>query len=88
MRGIRTDEWKYIRYPHGDGSKDRHQAELYRIKDDPYETKNLIADPRYAGKVKELRSRLERLKVQARAVPDKMPLDAGIKTELPDAKIR
>ena len=88
VRGIRTDEWKYIRYPHGDGSRDRHSAELYRIKDDPYETKNVINDPQYAGKVKELRSRLERLMVDARAVPDKMPIDQGIKTELPDAKIR
>ena len=29
--------WKYIRYPHGDGSADRHLAELYDLKQDPDE---------------------------------------------------
>ena len=29
VRGIRTADWKYIHYPHGDGSPDRYQAELY-----------------------------------------------------------
>src|SRR4029079_1260866 len=24
IRGIRTDEWKYVHYPRGDGSPDRH----------------------------------------------------------------
>ena len=42
MRGIRTAEWKYIHYPHGDGKPDRHLAELYDLKNDPGELKNLI----------------------------------------------
>ena len=25
IRGIRTDRWKFVRYPHGDGSPDRHR---------------------------------------------------------------
>ncbi len=32
VRGVRTDEWKYVHYPQGDGSPDRHMAELYYIK--------------------------------------------------------
>ena len=47
VRALRTDEWKYIRYPHGDGSPDKHMAELYHLKSDPGETKNLINAPQY-----------------------------------------
>jgi arylsulfatase A-like enzyme len=88
VRGVRTDEWKYIHYPHGDGKPDRHKAELYDIKNDPDETRNLIADPKHAGKVKELQAELERLKKETGLVRDEMPLDEGIKKELPDLKIR
>lgn len=88
VRGVRTDEWKYIRYPHGDGSPDRHKAELYNIKQDPEETTNLIDDPRYADRIKELDGELARLKKETGLDPDKMPLDQGIKQELPDFKIR
>ena len=35
VRGVRTDDWKYIHYPHGDGGPDRHLAELYDLKRDP-----------------------------------------------------
>ncbi|MFO0866341.1 MAG: sulfatase [Gemmataceae bacterium] len=35
IRGVRTDRWAYMRYPHGDGTADRHLAELYDIKGDP-----------------------------------------------------
>ena len=90
VRGIRTDEWKYIRYPHGDGSPDRHMAELYNVKADPTERANLIADPKHAGKIAELKSQLAKLMAESGLTPqkDKMPLDEGIKKELPDAKIR
>jgi N-acetylglucosamine-6-sulfatase len=88
VRGVRTDEWKYIRCPHGDGSPDRHMAELYHLKSDPDETRNLINDPKHAAKVKELAAELERLMKETGIVRDEMPLDAGIKQELPDLKIR
>ncbi len=90
VRGVRTDSWKYIHYPHGDGSPDRHMAELYNIEFDPEERHNLIANPKYAGVVRELKGELTRLMKTAGLTPatDKMPLDAGIKQELPDAKIR
>lgn len=88
VRGVRTDEWKYSHSPHGDGGEDRHMAELYNIKEDPTEANNLIDDPRYADVVKELRATLERLLAETGAVPDKMPLDEGVKLELPAESIR
>ena len=42
MRAVRTDEWKYVRYPHGDGGPDRHKADLFHLPSDPEEARNLI----------------------------------------------
>ena len=90
VRAVRTDDWKYIHYPHGDGSPDKHMAELYDLKNDPGETKNLINDPKHAAKLKELQAELAKdlADVGLNASNDKMPLDEGIKKELPDQKIR
>jgi len=88
VRGVRTDNWKYVHYPHGDGGPDRHKAELYNLKEDPAETKNLIDDPACTNKVAELRTELTRLTMEAGALPDKMPLDEGVKSELPEESIR
>ena len=90
VRGIRTESWKYVHYPHGDGSPDRHLAELYNIEFDPEERHNLIANPKYANVVRDLQRDLARLMRATGLTPatDKMPLDEGIKKELPDAKIR
>jgi arylsulfatase A-like enzyme len=90
VRGVRTEEWKYIRYPHGDGGPDRHMAELYNLRSDPGERHNLIADPSVAGQIDELERELSRLMAATGLTPDtdRMPIDAGIKTELPDQKIR
>lgn len=90
VRAVRTDDWKYIHYPHGDGKPDRHLAELYHLKDDPEERTNLIADPRYAAKLGELRSELAATMRASGLAPesDSMPLDQGIGKALPDAKIR
>jgi N-acetylglucosamine-6-sulfatase len=90
VRAVRTDEWKYIRYPHGDGQPDRHMAELYNLKSDPDERTNLVHEPLYAGKLKELQAEL-RGAMAASGLPeekDAMPLDQGIGKALPDAKIR
>ncbi|MBI3857786.1 MAG: sulfatase [Planctomycetes bacterium] len=79
VRGIRTDEWKYIRYPHGDGGPDRWKAELYSLKDDPLETRNLIDDPRSAAMLAQLQGELARL------MSGSLPIDEGIKQTLPEA---
>ena len=88
VRAIRTDEWKYAHYPPGDGTPDKHLAELYHLKSDPDEDHNLILDPAYAGQVAELKSALEKLLKDTGVERDTMPLDQGIKTSLPDQKIR
>jgi N-acetylglucosamine-6-sulfatase len=90
VRGVRTDQWKYIHYPHGDGTPDRHKAELYNIEFDPGELHNLIDNPRYQSELKVLQQELTRLLKATGLTPetDKMPLDEGIKKELPDQKIR
>lgn len=90
VRALRTDDWKYIRYPHGDGSPDKHLAELYDLKNDPGETKNLIKDPAQQARIAELKAELERAMAATGLTPDKdtMPIDQGVKKELPDAKIR
>ena len=88
VRGVRTDRYKLIRYPHGDGTPDRHQAELYDLQSDPDETTNLITKPEHAATVADLHRELARLMAAADAIPDKMPLDEGIKTELPAQTIR
>jgi arylsulfatase A-like enzyme len=90
IRGVRTDRWKFIRYPHGDGGPDRHLAELYDLAEDPEELVNLAADPSRAALRADLEERLERLLdgFGLSGGRDRMPLDAGIGTELPDAKIR
>ncbi|MBM3854297.1 MAG: sulfatase [Verrucomicrobia bacterium] len=90
VRGIRTDEWKYIRYPHGDGSPDRHLDELYHLAADPLETRNLSRHPAHAATRTKLAADLAALLAAEGLTPDKdtMPLDQGIKTELPDQKIR
>ncbi len=90
IRGIRTDRFKFIRYPHGDGSPDRHKPELYDLSADPDERTNLAADPAHANSRATLERQLAELLAsfgldQGR---DTMPLDEGIKTALPDAKIR
>lgn len=88
VRGVRTDEWKYMHSPHGDGGPDRHKAELYHLKDDPLEMRNLIDDPAAQAKLKELQAELARLMAATGALPDKMPLDEGVKMELPEKSIR
>ena len=90
VRGVRTEHWKYIHYPTGDGLPDKHMAELYNIEFDPGERRNLIGDPKYAPVVRNLQAELAKLMKASGLTPatDRMPLDEGIKQELPDAKIR
>jgi arylsulfatase A-like enzyme len=90
VRGVRTTDWKYIHYPHGDGGPDRHLAELYDLRKDPGELRNLINDPASAPELETLKKELARLMAATGLTPenDRMPIDEGIKKELPDQKIR
>ena len=90
VRAIRTDRWKYIHYPHGDGKPDRHPAELYDLEKDPEELRNLAAQPDQASRITTLQNDLAHLLAGfgLAGAADKMPLDEGIKKELPDQKIR
>jgi arylsulfatase A-like enzyme len=88
VRGVRTERWKYVHYPTGDGGPDKHKAELYDLLNDPEERHNLIDDPRYQGVLEELKRELKRLQLETDAIPDRMPVDEGIKTELPEQSIR
>jgi arylsulfatase A-like enzyme len=90
VRAVRTDTWKYIQYPHGDGSPSKHMSELYDLKNDPDERHNLIGDPKLARQIRELEFDLLILMdgTGLTSLNDKMPLDEGIKKELPDQKIR
>lgn len=87
VRGVRTDRFKYIRYPHGDGSPDRIPPELFDIRSDPHEEHNLAQDPRYAEVCQCLHAELDRLMDQVKN-SRKMPVYEGIGTALPDEKIR
>jgi N-acetylglucosamine-6-sulfatase len=90
IRGIRTDRFKFVRYPHGDGSPDRHLPEMYDLANDPDEVHNLAADPAHAAARADLERQLAGLLTSYGLTPEKdvMPLDDGIKTGLPDQKIR
>jgi N-acetylglucosamine-6-sulfatase len=88
VRGIRTDRWKYVHYPHGDGGPDRHKAEFYDLKNDPGECRNLIDDPSSQKIIEQLKKELANLVQTTGGLPDKMPLDEGVKKELPAASIR
>lgn len=65
-------------------------AELYNVEFDPEERHNLIGNPKYASVVADLKVELAKLMKATDLTPanDRMPLDEGIKKELPDAKIR
>jgi N-acetylglucosamine-6-sulfatase len=53
IHALRGDRYKYIRY-HGIWDLN----ELYDIREDPYETNNLINDPKHANTVKQMNARL------------------------------
>jgi N-acetylglucosamine-6-sulfatase len=81
VRGVRTPEWKLIRYPNGDDTPDRFAAELYDLRNDPLEMRNRINDAAAAGTLKKLERELNKLSRQAGG--DEMPVYEGIVNVLP-----
>ena len=65
-------------------------AELYDLKRDPEERRNLIGDPSQAALIAELQGELARLMQETGVAlgTDQMPLVQGFGKELPDPKIR
>ena len=58
-RGVRTRDWKYIHYwekPEG--------HELFDLRKDPEEMRNLAGDPAHQGKLAELQKELDRLRTE------------------------
>jgi N-acetylglucosamine-6-sulfatase len=85
VRALRTQEWKYVRYPN---AAVPHKAELYNLVADPGELVNLIDDPGQRSRVATLHGELDRQLRAIGAWPDVMPVDEGIGQALPDAAIR
>jgi len=54
--GVRTEKWKYFRYVN-----DKSIEELYNLKKDPKETKNLIGKKKYKDIADKLRKKLDEL---------------------------
>jgi arylsulfatase A-like enzyme len=61
QRAVRHGDWKLIRYPQ------INRSQLFNLKGDPRETRDLAGDPAYATRVRRL---LERLRQQQRAFGD------------------
>ena len=53
MQGVRTERWKYVRYPNLD-----EVDELYDLAEDPHELRNLAADPRASRDLDGMRKQL------------------------------
>jgi arylsulfatase A-like enzyme len=88
VRGVRTDRWKYIHYPNGEGQPDTSKAELYDLQNDPSERKNLIDSPAHKQTLAMLKNELAALQRRTGALPDRMPVNPKLRMEDPDAKIR
>ncbi|MFN7936083.1 MAG: sulfatase [Bryobacteraceae bacterium] len=88
VRGVRSQEWKYIHYPNGEGQPETHRAELYHLKEDPKETKNLIDDAGASQMLTGLQGELARLLVETGASPDPMPVNPKLRMEMPAVGIR
>ncbi|HTU92107.1 MAG TPA: sulfatase-like hydrolase/transferase [Gemmataceae bacterium] len=65
QRAVRGERWKLILYPR------INKTQLFDLKNDPAELKNLTADPRHKGEVERL---MQRLKDWQKQVGDEQPL--------------
>lgn len=88
VRGIRTDKWKFIRYPHGNGEPDQHLFEYYDLENDPNETTNLSQSPQHQVGMMRLNNELLKMLSDLKLENDPIPLDEGIQNQLPAQSIR
>src|SRR5262245_61981467 len=65
-QAVRNERWKYIHYVELDG-----MDELYDLKTDPYEMKNLINEPTSKIALDEMKRELERLLSETKAASDR-----------------
>lgn len=65
QRAVRDDRWKIIVYPH------LNKTQLFDLKTDPDEKKDLAADPAHAAELKRLRETLQKMQQD---LGDKQPL--------------
>ena len=77
-RASAPTDWKYIHYPHGDGSPDRYTAELYDLHDRPAGDAQPDRRPGACrSHVARLKAELAQLMQQHHALPDTRPLGRG-----------
>jgi arylsulfatase A-like enzyme len=60
QRGVRRDGRKLIEY----AVKGKRTTQLFDLRDDPHETRNLVADPAHAAELASLREELERWRTE------------------------
>jgi len=65
QRAVRRGDWKLIRYPQVD------VTQLFNLKDDPHELRDLSRDPKHSAKIQEM---LKLLREQQKLFDDKQPL--------------
>lgn len=63
MLSIRTPEWKYVSYPH-ESAEEGNFGELYNLKKDPKELKNMIHSPEVKSQLRKMERLLEKAKKQ------------------------
>ena len=66
QRAVRTEEWKLIRTPK------EGQVQLFHVKRDPWEMRNLAADPKHAATLAMMDAKLRELMVEMK---DPMPVE-------------
>jgi len=63
LLAIRTTDWKYVSYPY-ESEQEGNFDELYNLRKDPHEIRNLIHSPETAAQLKKMQQLLERAKEQ------------------------
>jgi arylsulfatase A-like enzyme len=68
QRAIRTDRWKLILY----NVEGKRATQLFDLREDPLEMKNLADDPRQAGRIRDLKALMQQ---RLREAGDRVNLD-------------